>query len=107
MKKRYTLRYMGACSMVIEVDHSVFTDAIFKECSDFWSSKPSFTEWLEMVYMIALRESVSSLSATRSLREGREEGFPRMDGSEGITLVSCEDFEFDECEITTHWESIA
>lgn len=85
--------------MVIEVDHAIFSDAIFKECSDFWSSKPDFTDWLEMVYLIALRESIASWNSTASLREGKEEGFPKMDGSEGITIISFDDFEFDDFEI--------
>jgi len=99
MKKRYQLEYSGASRMVIEIDHDVFTDAHFKECSDFWSNKPTFEEWLKMVYLIALRESVSSWSALRTLMDGREEGFPKMDGSAGIAIIDFDDFEFDDFEI--------
>lgn len=99
MKKRYKLEYSFGYPMVIEVDHAVFTDEKFRECSEFWSNKPTFKDWLGTVYLIALRESVSSWSALASLREGREEGFPKLDGSEGITIVSFDEFEFDECEI--------
>ncbi|MFM0487967.1 hypothetical protein [Paraburkholderia graminis] len=99
MKKRYQLEYSGASRMVIEVDHAVFTDAHFKECSDFWSNKPDFKDWLGMVYLIVLRESIASFSGVASLREGREEGFPKMDGSEGIDILSFEGFEFDDFEI--------
>ncbi|WP_250512662.1 DUF2528 family protein [Caballeronia sp. INDeC2] len=99
MKKRYHLTYASAAEMVLEIDHAVFTDAQFKECSDFWADKPNFDEWLKMVYLIALRESIASWSGTRSLREGREEGFPKMDGSAGIAIISFDDFEFDDFEI--------
>jgi hypothetical protein len=99
MRKRYHLEYSGAHRMVIEVDHDVFTDAQFKECSEFWSNKPDFKDWLGMAYLIALRESIASWNALASLREGREEGFPKMDGSEGIAIISFDDFEFDDFEI--------
>jgi hypothetical protein len=99
MKKRYQLEYSGSSRMVIEIDDVVFTDAHFKECSDFWSNKPNFKDWLGMVYLIALRESIASWNSTASLREGKEEGFPKMDGSEGITIISFDDFEFDDFEI--------
>jgi hypothetical protein len=99
MKKRYQLEYSGSSRMVIEVDTDVFTHEKFKECSDFWSNKPTFPDWLKMVYCIALRESVSSWNALRTLLDGREEGFPKVDGSEGITIVSFDEFEFDEFEI--------
>ena len=99
MKKRYELEYSGASTMVIEIDDQVFTDAHFKECSEFWSNKPDLRDWLKMVYMIALRESVTQWDGVKRLREGTEEGFPKMDGSEGITIVSFESFEFDDFEI--------
>lgn len=99
MKKRYQLEYSGASRMVIEVDHEIFNDEAFKECSDFWSNKPNFKDWLGMVYLIALRESIISFNSTDSLRRGNEEGFPKMDGSEGITIISFDDFEFDDFEI--------
>lgn len=99
MKKRYQLEYALGSTMVIEVDTDVFTHDKFKECSDFWSNKPTFDEWLKLVYLVALRESVASWNALARLREGREEGFPKMDGSEGITIISFDDFEFDDFEI--------
>ena len=99
MKKRYALEYSGASRMVIEIDHALFTDAHFKECSDFWSNQPTFEEWLKMVYRVALHDSIATWSALEGLREGTEEGYPKMDGSSGITIVSFDDFEFDDFEI--------
>jgi hypothetical protein len=99
MKKRYALEYSGASRMVIEIDHDVFTDAHFKECSEFWSNQPTFEEWLKMVYRVALRDSIATWSSLRGLREGTEEGFPKMDGSAGITIIDFDDFEFDDFEI--------
>jgi hypothetical protein len=96
VKTRYQLEYSGASRMVIEIDHDVFTDAHFKECSEFWSSEPDFDEWLKMVYRVALHDSISTWDALRGLREGTEEGFPKMDGSEGITILEFDDFEFDD-----------
>lgn len=99
MKKRYQLEYSFGSTMVIEVDTDVFTHEKFKECSDFWSNQPTFDEWLKMVYRIALHDSIATWSALKGLREGTEEGYPKMDGSEGITIISFEDFEFDDFEI--------
>ena len=99
MKKRYQLEYSGMSRMVSEIDRNVFTDAHFKECSDFWSNQPTFEEWLTMVYKVALHDSIATWDALRGLRKGTEEGYPKMDGSEGITIISFEDFEFDDFEI--------
>ncbi|WP_129112311.1 DUF2528 family protein [Burkholderia pseudomallei] len=99
MKKAYQLEYSGASRMTIEIDHSIFTQDKFKECSDFWSSKPTFEEWLKLVYLVALRDSVASWSPLKGLREGTEEGFPKMDGSTGIRIIDFDDFEFDDFEI--------
>jgi hypothetical protein len=99
MKKRYHIEYSGDARLVIDIDHSVFTDEQFKECSDFWSNKPDLTEWLQMVYLIVLRENFASISGTYRLREGNEEGFPKMDGSSGIEIIGFEGFEFDDFEI--------
>ena len=96
MKKQYELKYHFEARMVIEIGHEVFTPEIFKGCSEFWSNKPDLEDWLVMVYMIALRESVASTSGTRSLIEGKEEGFPKFDGSEGISIVEFDEFEFDD-----------
>lgn len=99
MKKRYQLEYSFGSTMVIEVDTDVFTDEKFKECSDFWSNRPTFDEWLKMVYRVALHDSIATWDALKGLREGTEEGYPKMDGSEGITIISFDDFEFDDFEI--------
>jgi hypothetical protein len=100
MKKKYQLEYYDSARMVIEIDHAVFTDEEFKECSEFWSNKPNLKEWLKMIYTIALRESIASLSALATLKEGREEGFPKMDGTRGLTIVSFDRFEFDDFEMS-------
>lgn len=99
MKKRYKLEYSGSAEMVVEIDHAIFTDAHFKECSEFWSNQPTFEEWLKMVYRVALHDSIATWSALAGLREGTEEGYPKMDGSAGITIISFDDFEFDDFEI--------
>lgn len=99
MKKRYELTYACEAKLVLEIDHDVFTEAHFKECSEFWGSKPDFNAWLKMVYRCVLVDSIATWNATKSLREGSEDGFPKMDGSAGITFISFDDFEFDDFEI--------
>jgi hypothetical protein len=98
--------------MTVDIDHDVLTDAKIKEWNDFWGDAEdrarrtggALPGLLEMTLMIALRESVTSFSGIASLLKGDEEGFPRMDGSEGITIVEFHDFEFDEYDIDVREE---
>lgn len=99
MKKQYRLQYNFSAEMVIEVDHAIMTPEVFKEYSEFWSNKPDLEDWLVSIYMIALRQSVAALSATASLMKGEEEGFPKMDGSAGVKIVSFDEFSFDEFDV--------
>src|SRR6266571_9388755 len=96
---RYWLDYSGQHHMTIDVDHDVFTAEKVKEWNEFWSGAEDrerrgrvLKELLKMTLLVALRESVSSWSGTASLREGREEGFPKMDGSECVTIIAFHDF---------------
>lgn len=109
MKKRYKLEYAGAFSMVIEVDDEKFTPEILNEWNTFWSgaeeraahkSGSALVPLLEMAYLNALSDSVAYNSAKFRLVNGQNEGYPRFDGSVGLSVVSIEDYEFDEFEVS-------
>lgn len=107
MKKRYEFEYTGAAQMVVEVDDEILTAEILKEWNEFWGDHEARADTeggpliplLQMMYRVALRESIATWSALKGLREGTEEGYPKMDGSAGITIISFDDFEFDDYEI--------
>lgn len=107
MKKRYRLTYSDEHEMIVEVDDEILTAEKITEWNEFWGGAKQRADCLagplpsllKMAYRVALVESITSFDALRSLREGQEEGFPKMDGSAGITIVSFDSFEFDDYEI--------
>jgi len=112
MKKRYTVSYDWIFDMVVEIDHDVCKDDLLHEINNFWSD----AEWrliqadgnilhvvLKLMAQMAFRLNVSDWRDTASLLREQEtcpEGWPVLDGSAGITLVSIDDFEFDVDELT-------
>lgn len=109
MKKRYKLEYSGAFPMVIEVDDEKFTPEILNDWNTFWSdaetraaheSGSALVPLLKMAYLRVLDDSVTYNSAKFRLENGENEGYPRFDGSVGLTVISIEDFEFDESEVS-------
>jgi hypothetical protein len=108
MKTRYKLDYDWKAGMIVEVDDEVLTPQILDEWNTFWGGADERAEaeggplvpLLKMMHRVALRESIASNSPLASLREGREEGFPKMDGSAGITIIEFDEFEFDGDDIT-------
>jgi len=112
MKKRYTVSYDWNFDMVVEIDHDVCKDELLHEINNFWSD----AEWrlsqadgnilhavLKLMARMAFRLNVSDWRDTASLLRAEEttpEGWPVLDGSSGITLVSIDDFEFDADELS-------
>ena len=115
MKKRYTIQYDWMFDVVVTIDHDVMTDEKLHEINNFWSgaeerlrrSKGNVTDAvLRMLALRAFHMTITDLDAIGRLRRGEEEGWPPLDGSEGILLVSLDDFEFDEDEISIKMEII-
>jgi hypothetical protein len=104
VKKRYRLSYEWNAEMAVVIDDEKFTPEILKEWNEFWSDHEyrsrqeggPLKPLLKMLYLAVIYEDLQSGRGARSFREGREEGYPDMDGSQGIEIVSFESFEFDD-----------
>lgn len=109
MKKRYTLSYGWTHDIVVEIDDEKCTDALLHEINNFWSD----AEWrlseadnnvlhavLKMLALAVFRATITEWNALDEFKVKGVEGWPLLDGSAGITLISADDFEFDEDEIT-------
>lgn len=112
MKKRYTVSYDWSFDMVVEIDHEVCKDELLHEINNFWSDAEFrltrsdgniVRVVLTLLAQMAFRLNISDWRDTVSLLKSSEtcpEGWPVLDGSSGITLVSIDDFEFDADEFT-------
>jgi len=107
MKKRYKLEYDWSAPMVFEIDDEILTPAVLKEWNDIWwgaegrvqEGKGSPLKPLLVIMYLNVIRGGDQLSALQRLRDGREEGFPKMDGSQGVTIVDFEEFEFDTSQV--------
>jgi hypothetical protein len=115
VKKRYKLEYSGAFPMIVEVDDEKFTEQHLKDWNEFWSnhevrsahkSGSALVPMLEMAYLLALQNSVTYWNARERLIKGEDEGHQPFDGSCGITLISMEDWEFDDSEVSCSEEDV-
>ena len=106
---RYTVSYGWTYDMVVDIDSSLCTDELLHEINNFWSD----AAWrlsrargdvlkavLRMLAMTAFRMTITDLDPEGQLKEEGIEGWPRLDGSAGITLVSLDYFELDDEEIS-------
>lgn len=114
MKKRYTITYDWTFDMVVEIDHDVMTDEKLHEINNFWSNNLTRLQRadgdvtkavLAMLGLTAFSMWVSE-NAEYTLKYQGVEGWPKLDGSEGILLVSLDTFEFDEDDITIKMEEV-
>lgn len=115
MKKRYTIRYDWTYGMVVEIDHNVCTDTVLHEINNFWSGAEERRDRaddditkavLTMLALQAFRDTITDLAPEEMWRTNAPEGWPNLDGSYGITLVSLDYFELDEDEITIKSEDV-
>jgi hypothetical protein len=112
VKKRYTVTYDWNFEMVVEIDHEVCKDELLHEINNFWSDSDFRLSQadgnilhavLKLMAQMAFRLNVSDWRDTASLLKAPDtcpEGWPVLDGSAGITLISIDDFEFDADEFT-------
>lgn len=112
MKKRYAVDYDWKVRMVVEIDHAVMTDEKLHEINRFWT-EPEYRlarrddnivkVVLAMLARRAFHLAMESFDVVRefSWKDGRgQEGWPAMDGSEGIKIIEVEEFDFDEEDIS-------
>lgn len=102
MKKRYQLTYADGYDMVVEIDHSILTEEKLHVLNNFWGGAATrllrdtvLDAVLKMLCAQFMGESVEYLNAKQRFNEGKVEGWPPLDGSYGIKLVSYDNFEFE------------
>jgi hypothetical protein len=106
--KRYILAYDYNAEMVVEIDHDKCTDELFHEINNFWYN----AKWrlqqadgnvihavLKMLFLRMIDIDFSE-NAALMFKYSAPEGWPNLDGSIGITLVSFSPLELDEEEVT-------
>ena len=107
--QRYTVSYSWTYDMVVDIDRSICTDELLHQINNFWSD----AEWrlsrargdvlkavLRMLALTAFRMTITDLAPEHVLKVEGIEGWPKLDGSYGITLVSLDYFELDDDEIS-------
>lgn len=105
MKKQYTISYDHTFDVVVEVDRAVLTDELLHEINDFWSDndyrlrQSDGDVLLVVLKMLALRAfnmAFRSFDVVGEFNERGVEGWPKLDGSYGLKLVSVDEIELDE-----------
>lgn len=105
--KRYKISYDWSFDMVVEIDHDIMTDEKLHEINNFWSDAEERYERADdniikaVLMMLAAKAfgmtfSHWDVAGAFDWKKGRgEEGWPSMDGSDGIKIVYIDDIEFD------------
>lgn len=113
---RFTLEYgMGCHEVIVEIDDRPETLDVLHEINNFCGphvARASIDRHgsvlkavLAQLCVKAMDLSVREFSVIAAFNEGSgQEGWPRLDGSEGIRLVSVEDFYFDEGDVMLRGE---
>lgn len=110
-KKRYSLLYAIQFEVVVEIDDTICTDELLHEINNFWSGAEDRLDdsdgdvtlaVLKMLCTMCLRVSTSSFVVPYLTHSHNEEGWPVLDGSWGIKLISVDDFEFEDSEVTVN-----
>lgn len=113
--KSYTIDYDWKAELTVEIDHDIVTESALREINEFWSNH----EWRERTHgllnavLIMLARHVMPMAyehgynayGVRSLfdwdKGNGQEGWPPMDGSQGIKITSVDvDGVFDEDDFT-------
>lgn len=97
--KRYVVDYDFKAEIVVTIDHNVVTEEQLHEINDFWMDNDEMLASARgnIIHAVLKRLCIVCLSLdieygynTRGIIEliGKREGWPPVDGSEGITLLS-------------------
>lgn len=107
--KRYTVSYDDRFDMVVEIDHDILTDAKLHEINDFWSDaedrvrdeRGNITK--VVLKLLAARAFVLTLTSFDAIKafsgKNGQEGWPAMDGSEGIKIVRIDEVVFEASDL--------
>ncbi|WP_114152975.1 DUF2528 family protein [Chromobacterium haemolyticum] len=99
--ERYTLSYLGDFEVVVEVDRSLATDEKLAMINDFWidgderladADGDLLKAVLARLCCRVLSLSMETFDVKAAFEKGQE-GWPRLDGEWGITLLSYDDFQ--------------
>lgn len=90
-KKNYHLTFMGEFDVHVEVDHAVLTDEKLREYLGFWISGEELYDtplkaFLTMLCREIMARSVRGLHVSDAFDNGHVEGYPSLDGTEGIEV---------------------
>lgn len=108
---RYILEYgMGCHEVIVEIDDRPETEAVLHEINNFCGTdvgKQSIARHGSLVKAVlarlcvkAMELSLRELSVVRAFNDGYgQEGWPILDGRDGIRLVSVEEFYFEEGDV--------
>lgn len=97
-----------AFEVLIEVDDAIFTEDVAREHNEFFSNaeyrlEEAGTHTKAVVLMLArslwVRQARDASHPNWIRAEFDEEGLPRLDGSQGVFLVSVDDVEIPDMEI--------
>lgn len=118
MIKKYKVEHESGAEMIVEIDHSIMTEEQLHELNNFWSSSKDrlYREDGNVLYAVLknLLQVVLSVQYEGGLNlqgvinafdwdykygNGGQEGYPKLDGSSGIKLISIEGIEIDTYDI--------
>lgn len=116
MKKEYEVDYDFKASIIVEIDHDVLTEEKLHEMNNFFSDAKSrlkneggnvLNAVLKILATKILCLEIEYNFNTYGIKKlfdrdgsnGGQEGWPKLDGSEGIELISVEGLEFDESDM--------
>lgn len=116
MKKRYYISHVNDGAIEVEIDHDIMTEEKLHEINNFWTSADFrlacckgnvLHAVLKNLAADVITENVSyTLNLTGVIRrfdyqDGQGvEGWPKMDGSDGITITNIETPSFDDDDMT-------
>lgn len=116
--KRYTINWNDEAELSVEIDHDVMTSDLLHEINNFWgghhlrllyegwdednSKETNDRALLHAVLKMLAQVSFGEMASSRWTADGLirwfksdTEGWPPMDGSCGLTILSCDYVDFD------------
>ena len=120
MIKKYLVEHESGAGMVVEVDHSLMTDAELHDLNNFWSCARErlsdedgdilhtvLKDLLNQVLRVQFEGDLNLqgvLNAFDYHGGGGQEGYPKLDGSAGIKLLKVDGIELFASDMTVKVE---
>ncbi|KWZ43773.1 single-stranded DNA-binding protein [Burkholderia savannae] len=100
--KQYVLTHDFSYEIVVEVNHDLLTEEKLCDLVRFWSAGEARIEqhgplqaFLTLFAAQFFAETIDSLSPKDAFNAGRVEGFPAVNGSDGLRVVDYDEFSFE------------